>query len=91
MDKFLYQVELRDENNKSFKLNNNLDFYYLYTKDKSLIERTCKRLSEDFKSICKEGTDISINVMVYNKISETWQFWYAYYASSNKFSDLTSY
>lgn len=90
-DKFIYKVILRDKNFKLIQLANNLNFEYPFTNDKELIERTSKMLVNDFESICKKNTDVTVEVLLYSSISDTYQNWYSYYGSQKKFVDLTKF
>ena len=87
-----YRLELRDKDGKFYT---DSQGYYitpsdlLFTdessRDAEKIERQFKRLADIYKSICKEGTQITIYCEVLNTISNRLMIIYSYYFEGDRF------
>lgn len=91
MTTYNYNVELRDKDGKLYigskgnKLTSNTFRFTDNTDNENLIELICRDTFDNYKAICKEGTNINIDVMVFNTISNTFMLLYSFYGAENKF------
>ena len=87
-----YRLELRDKDGKFYTDSqgyyitpSDLLFTDAPSTDVERIERQFKRLADIYKSICKEGTQITIYYEVSNTISNRWMVMYSYYLEGDRF------
>jgi len=91
MTTYHYNIELRDKDGKFYldskgnKLTLNTFRFVDHTNNENLIELICRDTFDNYKAICKEGTDINIEIRVFNKISNSFMLLYSFYGAENKF------
>ena len=91
MRKLHYSTDIRDKNDKRFQKPNG-EKVLTFTKavdyseliDDSFIERACKRIAESYQAICKDGADITVEVLE-KSYGGYYSCMFSYYASYNKF------
>lgn len=86
-----YNIELRDKDgqlykdHKGNKLSSNTFSFTDDTDNEKVIELICRDTFDNYKAICKEGTDINIDVRVFNENTRTYVLYYSFYGAENKF------
>lgn len=87
---YYYNIELRDKhgnlyvNESGSKLASNT-FQFTDKTQESFIELVCQRTAENYKTVCKEGTEVNIEVLTFDSISYTYSVAYSFYGAENKF------
>ena len=90
METYYYDVELRDKDGKLYqnshgmKLTSN-KFSFSHKTDIDFIELVCQTTADNYKTVCKEGTEINISVRTFNELTKTYPLAYSFYAGENKF------
>jgi len=89
MKKLHYRIEIRDCNGKPYKTDKGskiLSFDFTgEEEDETIIHLICQRTFEDYKAVCKENSQINIEVTYFNDISKTFCCLYSFYGGENKF------
>jgi hypothetical protein len=90
----IYKVELRDKDGKLYRnskghiTDKTFDFSDCES-DENLIHMICRHTAESYETICKDGTQVNIDVMVLNEISKTYMTLYSYYGKEKRFVKLS--
>jgi hypothetical protein len=89
MSKLHYTVEVRD---KDFKLYTNNKGFKVHSfnfeekeQDEDLVHLVCQHTYSDYKAVCKEGSEINIEVKYFNDDTKTYPLLYSFYGAENKF------
>jgi len=89
MEKLFYSVELRDKDGKLYKNSKGFNvqpFKFEDTeKDENFVHLICQHTFADYKAVCKEGTDVNIEVRTYSDLTKTYPIAYSFYSAENKF------
>lgn len=89
MKKLFYQVLVRDVNGKLYKDSKGLHVTSFLTiedeRDDTGVEKGCRNLFENYTAVCKEGSQIDIEVRYFNKLTENYALLYSFYGAENKF------
>lgn len=85
-----YNIEIRDKDDKLYLTSTgakvrNAFFFEETNSDETLIHLTCIHTFESYKAICKEGSEINIEVSYHDSISNTSPVLYSFYGAENKF------
>ena len=88
------RVVVRDKDGKLFKDERgnsashfNIDVHDIGEKAKMAIKAECERVFQFMRTI-SQSDNVTIDVTVFNKISETYMTLYSYYGSERKFVEL---
>ena len=54
-------------------------------REENLIHFICQSEAEHYEIVCKEGTDITVEVSDYDSIYDIWMVLYSYYYSEKRF------
>lgn len=87
---YYYDIELRDKEGKLYvnprgnKITSR-NFQFTDETPQEFIHLVCQRTADNYKAICKEGTDINIEVRSFNNITKTYPIAYSFYGAENKF------
>lgn len=87
---YYYDIELRDKNGKLYvnSRGNKLPsrtFQFTDEAPEAFIHLICERTADNYKAVCKEGTEVNIEVRTLDSISQTYPIAYSYYGTENKF------
>lgn len=88
--KYYYNIELRDKDGKLY-INSNGNklasrtFQFTDETEEHFIHLVCQRTADNYKTVCKEGTEVNIEVRTLDKISNTYPVSYSFYSAENKF------
>jgi len=87
---YYYDIELRDKDDKLYvnpRGNNMVSRTFQFTDDtqEEFIHLVCQRTAENYKTVCKEGTEVNIEVRTLDKISNTYPTAYSFYSAENRF------
>lgn len=90
MRKLYLDVQVRDSLGKLYKNkdgNNVAKLAQLQCSDygDDITQLTCENISKNFEAVCKEGSQIYIDVMYHDSISDTYPIIYSFYGAENKF------
>jgi hypothetical protein len=86
-----YKIELRDKDGELLKdiLGNSITNNRIYFEDSeeepNLINMICEDTSNIYQAITPKGTCVSISVVVYSTISNTYMCMYSYYSNDKRF------
>ena len=87
-----YNIELRDSNSELYRdkegfyiTSNQFSFIGDDNDSDARIESNCYKLAENFKSVTKPGTKITVEVCMFNTISSTWMQVYSLYYEEKRF------
>jgi hypothetical protein len=85
-----YTVEIRNKEGKRYLTKNGnkiikLAEFTSEEKDENLVHLVCEYEVDKFKSVCKEGSQIDVEVRYYNKFIETYPLLYSYYGDEKRF------
>ena len=84
--KATFSVEVRDKDYNLYKTENGRKvLYFNFEGELDFAEHICRQTFEDYKAICKEGSDINIEVKVLNSIAGVYMTLYSFYGANNKF------
>lgn len=90
---YYYDIELRDKDGKLYvnpqgsKLASRT-FQFTDETLEEFVHLVCQRTAENYKTVCKEGTQVNIDVRTFNKFTETYPIAYSFYGEENKFIKL---
>lgn len=86
-----YDIELRDKEGnlyqtatgrklpmRSFQFTDRIN-------NESTVFMICKNITENYEAVCKEGTEVNIDVRTYNGITKTYPIAYSYYGKEKRF------
>lgn len=87
---YYYDIELRDKDGKLYvnKNGNKLASRTFQFTDETLeefIPLVCQRTADNYKTVCKEGTEVYIEVRTFDRISRTYPTAYSFSSAENKF------
>ena len=87
---YYYDVELRDKDGKLYNLPNGKKvalrtFQFTDTTIKEFIPLVCKSTAENYEAVCKEGTEVNIEVRTYSELTKTYPVMYSYYGKEKLF------
>lgn len=88
--KYYYDIELRDKEDKLYvnprgnKMTSRT-FQFTDETQKEFIHLVCQRTAENYKTVCKEGTTVNIDVRTFNKLTNSYPITYSFYSAENKF------
>ncbi len=89
MKKLHYCITVRDKNGKLYETDKGYGVQDFRFEDKETDEKfvrlICLDTFENYKAICKEGSDIEIEVRYFNEIANTYAVLYTFYGATNKF------
>lgn len=89
MKKLHYSVIIRNVNGKLCKDSRGLNVTsFLFEEDErdaDMVERRCKTEFRDYQAVCKEGSQIDIEVRYFNEFTKTYPLLYSFYGTENKF------
>lgn len=90
MKKLHYTVEVRDKDFKFYRTENTgrkvIKFEFEDTEqDENLVNLICQHTFRDYQAVCKEGSDINIEVRYFNESTKTYPLLYSFYGEENKF------
>lgn len=85
-----YTIEIRDKEGKRYinKNGNKIIKIAEFKSDETnenLIGIICEHEVDKFKSVCKEGSQIDVEVRYHNEFTETYPLLYSYYGCEKKF------
>lgn len=89
MKKLHYTVEIRDKEGKLYKDSRGLnvigfDFEEIET-DAMTVQTICQYNFRKYQAVCKEGSEINIEVRYFNTDTKTYPLLYSFYGAENKF------
>lgn len=88
MKKLHFSVIIRDKEGKLYKNSRGLNVTSFHfeedERDADRVERKCKSEFLDYQAICKEGSQIDIEVRYFNELSRTYPLLYSFYGAENK-------
>ena len=88
--KYYYDIELRDKDGNLY-INSNGNklasrtFQFTDETEEHFIHLVCQRTAENYKTVCKEGTQVNIDVRTYSDLTKTYPLAYSFYSAENKF------
>ena len=89
MKKLHYTVEVRDKDFKLYKDSRGLNVTGFTFEDEeiseTLAETVCKTEFRKYQAVCKEGSEINIEVRYFNEVTKTYPLLYSFYGGENKF------
>lgn len=89
MKKLHYTVEVRDKDFKLYKDSRGFKVTGFTFEDKerdeNLVESICRNAFVRYQAICKEGSEINIEVRYFNESTKTYPLLYSFYGEENKF------
>lgn len=89
MKKLHYTVEVRDKDFKLYKDSRGLNVmgftFEEEEQDENLVHLICQYNFKKYQAVCKEGSDINIEVRYFNEITKTYPLLYSFYGGENKF------
>ena len=89
MKKLHYTVEVRDKDFKLYKDSRGLNVVgFEFEEDErptDLVQSICEYTFRKFQAVCKEGSEINIEVSYFNEDTKTYPLLYSFYGGENKF------
>lgn len=86
---YYYDIELRDKDGKLYESSRgkitSRTFQFTDETQEEFIHLVCQRTAENYKAVCKEGTDVNIEVRTYSDLTKTYPIVYSFYGAENKF------
>jgi len=84
-----YYITVRDKNGKLYKTEkgNKVSEFKFEDKesDENLIHLICLNTFEQYKTICKKGSIIDIEVRYFNELTRSYPLLYSFYGAENRF------
>lgn len=86
-----YDIELRDKDGNLYRTTTGRkltmgSFKFTDSNDnESIVFLICKNTAENYEAVCKEGTEVNIDVRTYNGITKTYPIAYSYYGKEKRF------
>lgn len=84
-----YDIEITDSKGKLYKTcKGKSATKFTFTDDsenEDVINLICQYTYDDYKAVCKKGSQINIEVKSFNTISNTFMVLYSFYGDENKF------
>ena len=89
MRKLYLDIQVRDSLGKLYKRESGEIVYSfrleIFDLGDSVTKSQCKETFENFKAVSKEGSQVHIDVMYYDSISDIYPVIYSFYGAENKF------
>jgi hypothetical protein len=89
MSKLHYTVEVRDKDFKLYKTESGSKVFPFTFEDNrtdvEIVEAICRKEFDSYKAVCKEGSEINIEVRYFNDDTKTYPLLYSFYGAENKF------
>ena len=90
MKQLFYSIEVRDKEGKLYTTKSSgrkIKGFKFEDKeqDENLIHFICKETFEEYQAICKEGSQINIDVRYHNVFTKTYPLLYSFYGENQKF------
>jgi len=87
---YYYEIELRDKYGNLYKTSDGKKlpmraFQFKDQTQKEFIPLVCRHTAENYKAICKEGTEVNIEVRTYSELTKTYPIAYSYYGKEKRF------
>lgn len=89
MKQLFYSIEVRDKEGKLYKTESGGKVHHfkfeLVGNEENIIKAVCKETFEEYQAICKEGSQINIDVRYHNVFTKTYPLLYSFYGENQKF------
>ena len=89
MKQLFYSIEVRDKEGKLYtnSLGNKVIPFRLEDKEVECnkVQSICEELYSDYQAVCKEGSQINIDVRYHNVFTKTYSLLYSFYGENQKF------
>ena len=89
MKQLFYSIEVRDKEGKLYKTESGakiIDFKFEDNRtDVEIVEAVCRKEFDNYLAVCKEGSQINIEVRYHNVFTKTYPLLYSFYGAENKF------
>jgi len=87
---YYYDIELRDKDGNLYKNKDGMKlpsrtFQFTDTTIKEFIHLVCQRTAQNYEAVCKEGTEVNIEVRTYSELTKTYPIAYSYYGKEKRF------
>jgi hypothetical protein len=87
---YYYDVELRDKDGNLYKTPDGKKltyrtFQFTDTTIKEFIPLVCRKTAENYEAVCKEGTEVNIEVRTHSELTKTYPVMYSYYGKEKRF------
>lgn len=91
---YYYDIELRDKDGKLYVNSNgnklaSRTFQFTDETEEDFIYLVCKNTAENYIAVCKEGTEVNIEVRTLDAISDTYPIVYSFYGGQSPLTECT--